>query len=75
MLQGVKICSSDRWNIACNLVIKNLAVFFKIRLLLQNSPMVMTIGCHFKRITLFYQKMSIILSIRTLRNFVRFQYI
>jgi hypothetical protein len=31
----------------------------------QNSPMVMTFGFHFKRITLFYQKMSISLSIRT----------
>jgi len=65
MLQGVKICSSDSWNVACMLVIKDLAVVFKIRLLSQDSPMVMTIGFHFKRINLFYQKMSIILSIRT----------
>jgi hypothetical protein len=65
MLRGVKTCSSDRWNMACMLVIKDLAFLFRILLLSQNSPMVMTVGFHFNRITLFYQKLSIILSIHT----------
>jgi hypothetical protein len=73
MLQGVKTCSYDRWNIACMLVIKVLSVVFRIRLLSHNSPMVMTVGFHFKRIILFYQKMSIILSIRTCEIWLDFK--
>jgi hypothetical protein len=58
MLQGVKTCSSDRWNVACTLLMKDCIITVsQYSCWSQNSSMVMSVGFPFlKKQSYFIRK-------------------